>query len=100
MQSKCQAWAKEMNIVDFKCSNGWLNSTLKRLKFTKINLDGEAYDMLDDDVQKVMTPWKKELKDLIEDKNITPKRVHKRIQNQLFITLLNITRRIYCSIEM
>ena len=35
MQEMCRKWAEERNIVDFKCSTGWLNLTLNKRQQTK-----------------------------------------------------------------
>ncbi|OEU12804.1 hypothetical protein FRACYDRAFT_244079 [Fragilariopsis cylindrus CCMP1102] len=35
MQEMCRKWAEERNIVDFKCSTGWLNATLNKRQTKK-----------------------------------------------------------------
>ena len=46
LTEKCKNWAEEMNLIDFKCSAGWLNNTLKSHGFEQINLHGKEEDDL------------------------------------------------------
>ena len=42
MKEKCQKRAKEMKMTDFRCSSGWINTTLKSSIIERIDLHGEV----------------------------------------------------------
>jgi len=46
MQEMCMKWAEEMNIADFKCSNGWLNATLNKRQTKKVDEVTEAMKVI------------------------------------------------------
>ena len=68
LKEKTMKWGNELGLEAFQASNGWITNTLRRYGITRVTLHDEANDLTDEDVEKVMTPWRKELKDLIEEK--------------------------------
>ena len=68
LKEKTLKWGKELGLEASQASNGWITDTLRRYGITRVTLHGEANDLTDEDVEKVITPWRKELKDLIEGK--------------------------------
>ena len=84
MTSKCVALAKDMNLHGFQCSSGWLSNALKRLGYSAINSHREANALTNEEVEKVMIPWKKELNELIEKKDIQPGTLCNADQTGLF----------------
>ena len=57
---------KGHGIDNFKASPQWISKTLKRGNFNRINLHGEGEEMSQEELDKVMIPWRKELRELIE----------------------------------
>ena len=45
LKTKCLTWAKNLGIDEFKCSNGWINDTLKRHGRQRVKLHGEGNDV-------------------------------------------------------
>ena len=84
MREKCVKRAKDLGIDGFKASPQWISKTLKRGDFTRINLHGEGEEMSQEQFDKVMTPWRKELRELCEEKGVSPKCVYNADQTGLF----------------
>ena len=59
-------WAKDMGVDDFNTSPQWINETLKRENFNRFNLHGEGEKMSQKELDKVMTLWRKDLRELME----------------------------------
>ena len=48
IKEKFKQWAEYLGLTEFKGSNGWVNSILKRHNVERINLQGEGDDMSED----------------------------------------------------
>ena len=48
---------KNAEIDGFKGLDGWLNVALMRHGLRKINLHGEADDLIDEEIARVIVPW-------------------------------------------
>ena len=84
LMEKCKKWADQLGHNNFSASDGWLNATMKRHGFTRINLHGEADDMADDEREAVMVPFRKELKDLCEELGVGPECLYNADQSGIF----------------
>ena len=51
-------WAEDSKITVFKGSDGWLNVALMRHGLRKINLHGEADYLIDEEIARVIVPWR------------------------------------------
>ena len=58
-KEKCLKWARDGNITNFQCSDGWMNKTLQRHGMTQMNLHGEVDDMTDKEVEALIYPCSK-----------------------------------------
>ena len=84
LTEKSMQWAQDLGLHDFKCSAGWLQNTLKLHGIGRINLHGEADDLSDEEVVATMAPWRKELLELIEEKDVGLPCVYNADQTGLF----------------
>ena len=84
LQEKCMQWARDLELHDFKCSKGWLYNTLNTHGIERINLHGEADDLSDEEVAAVMGPWRNELRELMEEKQVGPSCLYNADQTGLF----------------
>ena len=82
-QAQCQQWAAEMGHADFRVTPGWVNETLRRYDRNDMRFDGDD-DLAETERESVMTQWRKELEDIIEDKNLTLDDVYNADQSNLF----------------
>lgn len=84
LKEKCLQWAQDLELQDFKCSCGWLNNTLKLHGFAQLNLHGEADNLSDEEVSVLMVPWRIELANLLEEKDVAPTCVYNIDQTGFF----------------
>ena len=84
LTEKCKEWAKDMNVDDFKFFAGWLNNTLKAHNMDRVKLHGEADDLNDEEVATLMIPFRQQLEDLIEKKDIEPHCLYNADQTGMF----------------
>ena len=63
--------AEDAEINGFKGSDGWLNGALTRNGLKIINLHGEEYDLMGEEITRAIVPWREELREIIEDKYVT-----------------------------
>ena len=54
-------WAEDAKITVLKGSYVWLNGALKRYGLKRINIHGDADDLMDEGIARVMVPWRAEL---------------------------------------
>ena len=71
MKEKCTKWAGDSEITGFKGSESWLNGALKRHRLKIININGEADDLMAEEIVQVIVTWREELRDMIENKYVT-----------------------------
>ena len=45
LREKCVKWAVNLEIENFKCSDGWISDTLRRHGIKKFNIHGKKNDM-------------------------------------------------------
>ena len=61
LQTKALEYAKKLNVENFEASSGWLQKVLDRNNLTGIKLHGEAGDMTQEQHQKIMKEWEKDI---------------------------------------
>ena len=84
MKYKCVKWARDGNITNFQCSDGWTNRTLQRHGMALINIHGEASGMTDDEVEAIMEPERKELDELMQENEVGPECVYNDDKSGMF----------------
>ena len=106
-RAKCVEWAEETGHADFKVTPGWVsvkkirapfihvlmssltfscvqvNDTLRRYDRNQIRWDGDD-EIPETERESIMHEWRKELEDVIEDKNLTLDDVYNADQTNLF----------------
>lgn len=61
---------------DFEASKGWLHNVLKRHNFIAVKLTGEADSMTDEESERIMIPWRLELKKILDELSLTNQPSH------------------------
>ena len=68
LREKCNLWARTLRVEGWKkCSDGWLDKTLKRHGLVYTKLHGEANNLTDEEVLAMIAPFRIELKYQIEE---------------------------------
>ena len=76
--------AIDLYIENCKCSDGWISDTFQRRGIKRVNIHGNKNDMTEEEYEKVIIPWIKELQKIHEEKGVTPSALYNADQNSLF----------------
>jgi hypothetical protein len=68
----------------FKAPPGWIAGCLKRAGKISINLHGEAMDLIDEQAEDLIRPFREELRDAMEKYDVTLERTHNADQTGLY----------------
>ena len=77
-------WVEDSKITGLKGSDGWLNVILTRHGLKRMNLHGEADDLKDEEIVRVIFTCRDELQELIEEKHIRSSCTYNVYQTDLF----------------
>eukprot|EP00977_Amphora_coffeiformis_P002724 scaffold521_cov167-Amphora_coffeaeformis.AAC.15 len=82
-RTKCMEWANQTGHEEFRVTPGWVNDTLRRYDRNDIRWDGDD-ELPETERDHIMSGWRRELEDLIEDKNLTLEDVYNADQTNFF----------------
>jgi hypothetical protein len=88
LQEKCLTWAEAAGHTSFKASPGSIDCVLKDNKKVGVNLHGEGMDLSEEEVEKIMEPFRKEFHEELEKLGIQPPCVYNGVQTGLFYNKL------------
>jgi len=91
LEQRLKTWAQNEpseKYREFKASQGFIQRVLKNNNIVHVKLHGEANDITEEEANRLIAPFMKELADLITEFSVPPERIYNADQTGLFYNKL------------